>query len=969
MAKSDYMDLSHHLSDEARNIGPNPLKGMYKYWGMPGLVNLAGVPHPSLFPYETMSAKVLPPTAFSMGDSDGVLSWLWSVFKNKESKTQITIPKYADPRDGPSAIQLSTALQYSMVAGLPAFVDFVRNFTLQAFQPAYSDFKVLANSGNTDGWTKACALLCQPGEFILTEDWTYPGALLSAWPSGVRPYPVPMDKLGMIPDDLECILAEWKEDGHEGKRRPHVMYTIPIGQNPTGAVMDANRKQRIYDIYIIVVEDDPYYFLQYPEYKRKSERSLRSHISGKVGPETSRKFLDTLAPSYLKIDYQGRVIRLDTFSKTIGPGCRLGWTTCNPLFATTLENYSASKTNQTSGISQAMVMQLVSKQWGYDGYIRWLRGIGAQYTERRDLMLDSLFEASSSGLGLALNYNLSQGAVRVYDAYVKPAGIMYSDLDEKLPSRDKTLFSFAIPNGGMFLWIKFHLKNHRGWVPYPAPGSALEVKLWTELVEAGVMFAPGYMFSTDEEDAPSEESFAEPHLRSEYAHMRISFSSATKDEITKAMKTFVEVYYYNLHAFFNVTKDFVAQVGDPTATGTGGESALSYIASKMDSPAPVAPRYFAPELVPQLKHTAKGTVSMAIAPGIDGGCGSQFFITLAEKIDYLDGKHAVFGHVVEGLETLDQLNEVYTDQDGRPMKDVRIRHVVILDDPFPDPPGLVVPDEAPTKAPDLTGTNVRIGEDEDPLATLPEEEAEKQRRERAAAAAALTLEMVGDLPFANVRPPENVLFVCKLNPVTRDEDLELIFSRFGVIMSCQIIRDKKTGDSLQYAFIEFDKREDAEQAYFKMQNVLVDDRRIWVDFSQSVSKLNTQWSNNPMMPKRGKRGGGDFAGRDDLEETRKYRDDDSGKRDGGGFGMVFDHSSRAREERSRSQSPARGGRDKHKRSEDRDDYRDKDRYRGGGRDRDRDSRRDGGYKDRERDKDRRDGRDSDRHRDRDRRRY
>lgn len=74
--------------------------------------------------------------------------------------------------------------------------------------------------------------------------------------------------------------------------------------------------------------------------------------------------------------------------------------------------------------------------------------------------------------------------------------------------------------------------------------------------------------------------------------------------------------------------------------------------------------------------------------------------------------------------------------------------------------------------------------------------------------------MVGDLPFANVRPPENVLFVCKLNPVTRDEDLELIFSRFGVIMSCQVIRDKKTGDSLQYAFIEFDKREDAEQASF-----------------------------------------------------------------------------------------------------------------------------------------------------------
>ena len=72
---------------------------------------------------------------------------------------------------------------------------------------------------------------------------------------------------------------------------------------------------------------------------------------------------------------------------------------------------------------------------------------------------------------------------------------------------------------------------------------------------------------------------------------------------------------------------------------------------------------------------------MAVAPALEdhkGGCGSQFFITLGDNIDYLDGKHAVFGHVVEGLETLDKLNEVFVDQDGRPFKDVRIRHVIIL---------------------------------------------------------------------------------------------------------------------------------------------------------------------------------------------------------------------------------------------------------------------------------------------------
>ncbi|KIY43166.1 cyclophilin-like protein [Fistulina hepatica ATCC 64428] len=377
-----------------------------------------------------------------------------------------------------------------------------------------------------------------------------------------------------------------------------------------------------------------------------------------------------------------------------------------------------------------------------------------------------------------------------------------------------------------------------------------------------------------------------------------------------------KVYYYNLHAFFNVSKDFLAQAGDPTATGTGGESIWSLIAAKTadkGSAASKAPRFFQPELLSRLKHTEKGTVSMAVAPSIDGesqtGCGSQFFVTLADHIDYLDGKHAVFGHVVEGFNTLDKINDVFVDQGGRPFKDIRIRHVVILDDPFPDPPGLelVQPEAPPTRPPD---NSTRIAEDEDALATLPEEEEEAIRRVKAAKASALTLEMVGDLPFANVRPPENVLFVCKLNPVTRDEDLELIFSRFGTIMSCQVIRDKKTGDSLQYAFIEFDRREDAEQAYFKMQNVLVDDRRIWVDFSQSVARMNTQWSNDI---KRGsmlksKRAGG-FAGRDDLEATRRYRNEDDDKHDSGGYGMIFDmpeqYRNGQRRERLKSRSPRR----------------------------------------------------------------
>ena len=138
----------------------------------------------------------------------------------------------------------------------------------------------------------------------------------------------------------------------------------------------------------------------------------------------------------------------------------------------------------------------------------------------------------------------------------------------------------------------------------------------------------------------------------------------------------------------------------------------------------------------------------------------------------------------------------------------------------------------------VTDSN-RIGaeEDIDEFKGKTEEEIKELVALRESKANAQILEMVGDIPDADAKPPENVLFVCKLNPATTGEDLEIIFSRFGPIQSCEVIKDHKTGDSLQYAFIEFENEEDCVNAYFKMDNVLIDDRRIHVDFSQSLAKV------------------------------------------------------------------------------------------------------------------------------------
>eukprot|EP00092_Neocalanus_flemingeri_P023472 GFUD01025452.1.p1 GENE.GFUD01025452.1~~GFUD01025452.1.p1 ORF type:complete len:626 (+),score=247.88 GFUD01025452.1:57-1934(+) len=285
---------------------------------------------------------------------------------------------------------------------------------------------------------------------------------------------------------------------------------------------------------------------------------------------------------------------------------------------------------------------------------------------------------------------------------------------------------------------------------------------------------------------------------------------------------------YNMNLFHTVQADFIAQTGDPSGTGRGGESIFCQLYG------PQA-RFFEAETAPRIKHTKPGLISMVNCG--ESMLGSQFFLTLGDELDYLDGEHCVFGEVVEGEDVLSNINNTITDNTGRPYQDIRITHTVVLHDPYDDPSGLELRESSPEPSEEMLASS-RIGADENinDYAGKSEEEINEIIADKEAKARATILEMVGDIPDAEIAPPENVLFVCKLNPVTCDDDLEIIFSRFGPVVTCEVIKDRVSGDSLQYAFVEFGDRAACEQAYFKMDNVLIDDRRIHVDFSQSVSK-------------------------------------------------------------------------------------------------------------------------------------
>lgn len=132
------------------------------------------------------------------------------------------------------------------------------------------------------------------------------------------------------------------------------------------------------------------------------------------------------------------------------------------------------------------------------------------------------------------------------------------------------------------------------------------------------------------------------------------------DKVPATANNFIELAekkFYDGQIFHRVIDNFMIQGGDPKGNGTGGPGY-----SILD------------EFHPQLRHDGPGVLSMANAGPNTGG--SQFFITLVST-PWLDGKHAVFGRVVSGMEVVQAIGKTPTGPMDKPKQDVVIRSVVI----------------------------------------------------------------------------------------------------------------------------------------------------------------------------------------------------------------------------------------------------------------------------------------------------
>ncbi|KAJ3543344.1 hypothetical protein NM208_g3626 [Fusarium decemcellulare] len=448
------VDLSHHINAKSKARHPSPLKDIIKFMNYDGMISLAGGEYSELYLNQANSYKgFLIHPCFHLKGPNSTLLPLQPPFP--------MIPGF---------------LQYGSGAGNRELIQLARELTNRVHSPP-CEYECLLHPGNTNAWSKVVGLLCEDDDYVIVEEFTYPSAQALWIPLGIKAAPVPADAEGILATNLREMLASWDEAAR-GRRRPHVLYLVSVGSNPTGITISAQRRKEIYAVCVefdlVIVEDDPYYFLQYPRYTPKTEEPT-------FEPKTTTEFLQSLTPSFLSMDTQGRVIRLESFSKTLFPGLRLGYFVANPLFTERLLRATEVETQDPAGLSQAFTLALF-QQWGHDGYLTWLQRLQFQYQTRRDWLISAFHEQFTVVPAAKSPVPTAQG----YVACVR----------EKATSKLRPVFSFVDPEAGMFVWSKFYFERVSRFTELEVqslddPEQSFAQEIWQAMAAELVLLTPG----------------------------------------------------------------------------------------------------------------------------------------------------------------------------------------------------------------------------------------------------------------------------------------------------------------------------------------------------------------------------------------------------------------------------------------------------------------------------------------------
>lgn len=279
---------------------------------------------------------------------------------------------------------------------------------------------VVVTTGSQQALFILAQILVDKDQTILMESPSYMGAIMAFDPVGPKYTEVPTDDQGIVPEELEKILAA--DDSIR------MIYVIPEFQNPTGITWPVERRKAFMDIVnkydVVVLEDDPYGEIRYDIEK---------------------------LPSLKSMDTQGKVVFLGSFSKIFMPGLRLGWIVVNPEIIDKFVKFKQAVDLGTSTFGQRQAAYFL-KMFDMEAHIA---KITALYAKRRDLMYQSMEKYFPEGV----TFTYPKGGLFTW--VTLPEGMDAKELMPKCLAKDVAYVPGGIfyPNGGNANHFRLNYSN------------------------------------------------------------------------------------------------------------------------------------------------------------------------------------------------------------------------------------------------------------------------------------------------------------------------------------------------------------------------------------------------------------------------------------------------------------------------------------------------------------------------------
>ena len=255
-------------------------------------------------------------------------------------------------------------VQYGTTEGYLPLREKIAARMKKAFQVDCTPEEIVITSGSQQGLSLLAQIFLNKDDVILVESPTYLGAINAFKLCDPKFVEVPTDEKGIIPEELEKILAEYGD-------RVRLMYVIPEFQNPTGITWPMERRKAFMDIVnkydFPVIEDDPYGELRY---------------DGDV------------VPSLKSMDTKGNIIFLGSFSKIFMPGLRVAWMVADPVIIDKVVKLKQAVDLQSSSFAQRQASYFID-MFDLDAHVEKIKAL---YGKRRTLMYDSMKEYFPEGV-------------------------------------------------------------------------------------------------------------------------------------------------------------------------------------------------------------------------------------------------------------------------------------------------------------------------------------------------------------------------------------------------------------------------------------------------------------------------------------------------------------------------------------------------------------------------------------------